>query len=66
MDLTQMRLIKQVLVTPLSNKLKTLYLHQQSACGQQTWQDGNLPWWAPVNKVTWVSDHVVLEDDVTN
>ena len=28
-------------------KLKTLYLHYQSACSHITGQDGNLPWWAP-------------------
>ena len=35
------------------DKLKTLYLHYQSAYGHQTWQDGNLPWWVPAHKVTW-------------
>ena len=33
------------------DKLKT-YLHYQSAYCHQTWQDGNLPLWAPAHKVT--------------
>ena len=39
-DLTQMRLIKQVLVTLCQDPVKT-YLHYQSAYGYQTWQDSN-------------------------
>ena len=45
-DLTQIRLIKQVLVTVTSrsrDKLKALYLHYKSAYGHQTWQDGCFP-----------------------
>ena len=43
-DLTQMTLIKLVLVTSKSrDKLKKLYLNYQSAYGHQTWQDGKLP-----------------------
>ena len=26
------------------DKLKALYFHYHSRYGQQTWQDGNLPW----------------------
>ena len=39
-------------------KLKTLYLHYNSSFGHQTWQDGNLLWWA--------FDQVVLRDHGTN
>ena len=46
--------------------LKSLYIHYYSAYGYQTWQDGNLPWWAPAYKVTWPFDHMVLQDHVTN
>ena len=49
-DLPQMRLIKQVLVRSRDN-LKAFYLYYQSAYGHQTWQDGNLPWYAPAHKV---------------
>ena len=31
----------------------------------QSWQDGNSLWWAPAQKITWLFDHVVLEDQVT-
>ena len=48
------------------DKLKTFYLHYQSACSHQTWQDFNLLWWATAHKVTWHFDHVVLEDQLTN
>ena len=48
------------------DKLKPLYLHYHSTYGHQTWQDGNLPWWAPAYKVTWFFDHVVFWDIVTN
>ena len=48
-DLTQMRLIKQVLVTSSrqDQETKETYIHYESANGHQTWQDGNLPWLAP-------------------
>ena len=42
------------------DKLKTLCLHQHSAYGHQTRQDGNLAWWVPTHKVTLHFDHVVL------
>ena len=42
------------------------YLHNQSAYGYQTFQDGNVPWLAPALKVTWPFDHVVLGDHVRN
>ena len=41
-----------------------LYLHYQSACGHQIWEDGDLPWGA--HKVTWRFDHIVLQHHVTN
>ena len=34
------------------DKLKPLYFLCRSAYGHQTWQDGNLSWWAPTHKVT--------------
>ena len=34
------------------DKLKTLYLHYQSAYGHQAWQDINTPLWVPTHKVT--------------
>ena len=54
-------------VIPLGSrdKLKTC-LHYQSAYVHQTWQDGNLPWWASGHKVALPFDHVVLQDHVTN
>ena len=43
-----------------------IYLHNQfGAYGYQTWEDFNLLWWAPVHKVIWCFDHLVLEDNVT-
>ena len=48
------------------DKLKSLYLRYHCAYGQQTWQDGNLPWWAPSYKITWSFDHVALRDQVAN
>ena len=68
-DLIQIRVIKQVLVDAITSKsrdkLKKLYLVYQGAYGHQTWQDGNLPWWTPAHKVTWLFDHVILRDNVT-
>ena len=32
----------------------------------QTWQDGDLPWGGPTHKITWLFDHVVLQDNETN
>ena len=48
-----------VITSRSRDKIKT-YPHYQSAYGYQTWQDGNLPWWAPGCKVTWPFDHVGL------
>ena len=45
---------------------KQKYLHYQSAYGHQTWEDGNLPWWAPAYKIRWPFDHLVLGDHLTN
>ena len=50
----------------LSVKLKTLYMDHHSAYGHQTWQDRNLPWWAPTHNVSWPFGHVVLLDHVTS
>ena len=47
------------------DKLKT-HLHYHSIYAHQTWQGGNLPWWAPPHKVIWPFGHVVLYDHVTN
>ena len=47
-------------------KLKPFYLYYQSAHGYQTWQDGNLPWWALSYKVASNFDHVVFWDHGTN
>ena len=32
-----------VITSSSNDKLKTFYLHYQTACGYQTWQNGNLP-----------------------
>ena len=48
--LTQRRLIKDVITLRSCDKLKALYFHYQSAYGHQTWQDVNLPCWAPAIK----------------
>ena len=34
------------------DKVKPLYLHYESVCGYQTWQECNLPSWAPAYKIT--------------
>ena len=47
-------------------KLKSLYLHYHNAYGDQTWQEGNLPWKVPVFKFKWAFGHEVLWDHVTN
>ena len=61
-ELTHMRQIKQVLVAPSRKDHVTnlKHLHYQSAFGHQTWQYGNLPWWAPLHKTVWSFYHVVL------
>ena len=48
------------------DKIKPLYFHYQSAYGYQTWQDGKLPWWARVFKVTFPFAHVILWDHLIN
>ena len=48
------------------DKLKHLHLHYHSTYGHQTWQDDDLPWWAPTHKITSPFNHVVLQDNVTN
>ena len=50
----------------MRRQTKKKYLHYQSDFGLQTWQDGNLPWWAPVHKVIWHFDLKVLRDHVTH
>ena len=55
-----------VIMSRSLDKLKTLYLHSQSANCHETWQDGDLSWWAPTHNVTRPFDHVVLLDHVTN
>ena len=47
------------------DKLKTLFLNYQSVYGNQTWQDGNLPWWTLCHKVMRPFDYMVLKDHVT-
>ena len=34
--------------------------------GHQTWQVGDLPWETPIYEVTWIFDHMVLLNHVTN
>ena len=51
--------VSDVIKSRSLDKLKT-FLHYQSVYGHLTWQDGNLPWWAPAQKITWPFDHVVL------
>ena len=48
-----------VIMSKSRDKLK-IYLNYQSVYGHQTRQDGELLWWAPVHKVTWLFDHLVL------
>ena len=36
------------------DKWKLLYFHYHSACDHQTWQDVDLPLWAPTCKITWL------------
>ena len=50
----------------LLQELKTLYLHFHNDYGYQTWLGGDLPWETPTHKVTWPSDHVVLQDHLIN
>ena len=47
-------LIKQVPVTSLLQDQLKICFHYQGAFGHQTWQNGNLPWLAPV------SSHITL------
>ena len=36
-----------------SRDMSSLYINFHRACGHQTWQDDNLPWWDPTCKVTY-------------
>ena len=68
-DLTWMGLIKQAWWRhhiKTRNKLETLYLHYYSFYSHQTWQHGNLAWWAPADRVTWSFDHLILYDQMMN
>ena len=47
-------------------KLKLLYFHYYSVYEHQTWQEGDLPWGAPIIKVTSLFNHVVLLDHMIN
>ena len=38
---------------PSTNWDKSWYFHFYMTYDHQTWQDGNLPWWAPAYKHTW-------------
>ena len=49
-----------------SDKLKSLYLHYQSAYGYHTWQESNLPCWTLAYKIAWSFDYVVLRNYITN
>ena len=46
------------------DKLKPLYLHYHNAYGDQTLEDGDLPWKASIYKVAWTFSLVVLQDHV--
>ena len=39
------------------DKLKPSFLHYHNAYGHQIWQDGDLPWGAPIHKV---NDHLIM------
>ena len=73
-DLTRMRLIKQMLVTPLRqdhvpNHGQTKNIVSplpECVYGYQTWQEANLTWWDSVHKVARPFDPVVLQVHVTN
>lgn len=48
---------------------ETIILHYYGAYNQQSWQDDDIPWESPTNKVAWVFDHhnhVVLQKNATN
>ena len=42
------------------------YLHYHNAYGHLTWQDSDLPWGDPIQKVTRPFDHVIFRNHVTN
>ena len=67
-ELTQMRLTKQVLViTSRSRKeLRTLYPHYQNAYAHQTRQNGNIIWWDPTLKLKLFIGQLVLKYHLTN
>ena len=45
---------------------KIIIYPQPECLWLHTWQNDNLPWWVPSDKVTSPFDHVVLQDHVTN
>ena len=45
---------------------KKNYLYYWSVYTHQPWQVGNLPWWAPAYKATWLFDLVILKDHIAN
>ena len=51
-------------IRPIITKLNHI-IFIPSVYTHQTWQVGNLPWRAPVYKVTWLFNHVVLQDHLT-
>ena len=44
------------------DKPNLFYAYYQSAYSHQTWQDGNILWWAPVTHKVWPFDCMVLRD----
>ena len=47
----------------------TIILHYYGAYNQQSWQDDDIPWESPTNKVAWVFDHhnhMVLQENARN
>ena len=49
-----------VITSRSRDKVKALCLHYHTGYDHQTWQDGNLPWCTPSDKVTWPFYHLVL------
>ena len=47
-------------------QLKILYLHYHNAYGHRTLKAGDLPRGARTHKITWLFNHVVLQDYMTN
>ena len=48
------------------DQLKSFQLHYQSSYSHQNFQNDNLLWLAPANKVTWAFYHMVLQKHVTD